>query len=77
MPKSLTTQNIAEIGNIRFVVDDKGQLTSILVNCEINYGRFGVMEEIDLIPELTDNQKQAAQKFYDNLKSKLEKVILG
>jgi hypothetical protein len=77
MAKTMQAQNIANINDIRFETDDKGQLTKLEVNCEVNYGKFGMMESVDLIPELNAAQKKAAQAFYETLKSKLEKVILG
>jgi len=77
MPKTLTAKNIASIGNIRFETDNAGNLTKVEVTCEVNYGTMGLNETIDLLPQLTAAQKTAAQNFYNNLKSKLEALILG
>jgi hypothetical protein len=77
MVKTLTAKNIASIGSIRFEVDASGNLTKVEVNCEINYGELGMTQTIDLLPQLTSAQKQVAQSFYNNLKSKLEMIILG
>jgi len=76
MAKTLIAKNIANIGSIRFVADEAGNLTKIEVTCEVNYGTLGMTETIDLLPQLTTPQKKVAQNFYSNLKLKLEEVIL-
>ncbi len=77
MAKTLTAQNIANISNIRFGTDADGNLTKIEVSCEVNYGTMGINQMVDLLPELTATQKTAAKAFYDSLKTKLGKVLLG
>ena len=77
MAKTLIAKNIANIDSVRFEVDGAGNLTKIEVSCEVDYGTMGLSETIDLLPELTAMQKITAKAFYNNLKTKLEKVILG
>ena len=77
MAKTYTAQKVANIENIRFGIDASGNLTLIEVSCEVDYGTMGLYETIDLLPELTAMQKITAKAFYNNLKTKLEKVILG
>ena len=77
MPKTLVAKNIAYINSVRFETNNAGNLIKIEVTCEVNYGTRGLAETIDILPQLTGAQKIAAKAFYDNLKAKLEKVILG
>ena len=77
MAKTLIAKNIANIGSIRFVADEAGNLTKIEVTCEVNYGTLGLTETVDLLPQLTSPQKATARTFYNNLKSRLEAIVLG
>ena len=77
MQRTYTAKNITNINSVRFETNDAGKLTKIEVTCEVNYGTRGLAETIDILPQLTGAQKIAAKAFYDNLKAKLEKVILG
>ena len=77
MPKTFTAKNIANISSVRFEVDENGNLTKIEVACEVNYGTLGLVETVDLLPQLTSPQKATARTFYNNLKSRLEAIILG
>ena len=77
MAKTFTAKNIASINQIRFEVNAQGNLTKIEVNCEVNYGKMGLPETVDLLPQLTNTQKEVAKSFYNSLKTKLDAIILG
>jgi len=75
MPKIIVPQNIAAINSIRYEID-KGEITSIKCDVEINYGKWGRNETIDLLPLLSESQKTNAVSFYMALKSLLTKEVL-
>ena len=76
MPKTIAAQNIASIGSIGFSTDQKGNLTHINASCEVNYGDFGRVETVDILPHLNLAQITAAQAFYSKLGQILTKVLI-
>ena len=77
MPKTFTAQSIGSISNVRFEVDANSNITKLLVSCEVNYGTMGLHEEIDILPQLTADQKVIAQQLYNAIKSAVSTAILG
>ncbi|MBI4282646.1 MAG: hypothetical protein HY672_04080 [Chloroflexi bacterium] len=77
MPKTVAAQNIADIRNLRFSVDDGGTLQGLEMTVEVNYGSFGATETLDVLPKLSAAQRTAAQALYDRLKAILEEKFLA
>ena len=78
MVKTITVQNIANIGDVSFVYDEAGKLKELNVGCEINYGTFGMMETVNILPHLTSpDEVGKANALYKAIKRELEKIYLG
>lgn len=77
MPKTYVAQKISNLSGVSFAADEEGKLTSIITVCEVNYGEMGQMETVDILPLLTDSEKQKAQVFYDKVMQKVTQAILG
>ena len=77
MAKMLSAKSIANIGNIRFGFDSDGNLNELLVSVEVNYGTFGVTENVSLADELTSTQKKQIAELFASAKSKIEKKYLS
>jgi len=76
MPKTLQAQSIANIGNVRFVVDGEGHLEELRVSCEVNYGQLGITEDVDIKPRLSSKEVRAAETLYQAIKKALENIYL-
>jgi hypothetical protein len=77
MPKTLTAQNIASIGEVRFEVDEDGNLTKLEVTCEVNYGSMGMTETLDILPHLkSPDEIGKAEALYKAIKRELEEIYL-
>jgi len=77
MPKTLQAQSIANIGNVRFVIDGEGYLRELRVSCEVNYGQLGITEDVDIKPHLSSRGIKAAEALYQAIKKALESIYLG
>jgi len=78
MPKTYTAQYIASIGSITFVYDEAGELKELNVECEVNYGTFGLTETVNILPHLTSpDEVGKADALYKAIKRELEKIYLA
>jgi len=76
MPKQYTADGLSGHITNRYEVDNYGDITAIHVTVSVNYGTMGRVENIDIWPTLTQNQKDAAQSIYNVEMSLLRKIIL-
>jgi len=78
MAKTLTVQNIANIGAISFVYGKDGKLAELNVNLEVNYGTFGMTETVNILPKLTSpDEIGKADALFKGIKRELEKIYLA
>ena len=76
MVKTFTAQNVVSVNPLQFVFRE-GNLTQILVNTEVNYGEMGMNHTFDILPHLTDNQKERALQTYEFIRGIIEQEFLG
>lgn len=75
MAKTFVAQNVVSVNPLHFEV--KGNVvTGLIASCEVDYGELGMTHQIDLWGLLTDSQRTQAQKLYEFVKAKVEKIIL-
>lgn len=76
MPRQYTAQEVKSINPLHFE-QKQGVVTGLIVNCEVNYGEIGMTHQIDLWGDLTDYQREWAQKLYNFVKARIEAIIMG
>ena len=76
MAKSFTAKKIARINNIRPAVNKEGIMTAMEVSCEVNYGEFGRVQTVDILPLLGNADQANAQVMLNRTKAGLEAYFL-
>jgi len=78
MPRTLTAQNIVNIGAINFVFDEAGELSELNVTVEVNYGTLGLTETVNILPLLpAPRETNRAKALYEAIKRELEEYYLA
>lgn len=72
----LTAQNVTSIDSLNFVKGPGGQVEEILVNCQVNFGKFGIPFQAKILKHLSENQKGAAQTLYNKILDVLNKMLV-
>ena len=76
MVKILEAKNVHEISSLQWVWKD-GALVKLMVNCEVNYGDRGCIEQVDILPSLKDTQVTTAKVLYNAIKNLVNTHFLG
>ena len=76
MPKQFTAQSVQSVNPLQWVWKD-GQLVQILVGCEVNYGELGMTHQVDILPDLTPEQRTRAEQIYQRIRYLVEVHFLG
>ncbi len=76
MPIQHTAQSVHSMSSIRFEVEND-VVKGFTVDCEVEYGEFGMNHTIDVWAKMNSNQKTRVQELYNLLKLKVEKIVLG
>jgi len=76
MPKTLVCKGFTN-ANVVKITAEKGIVTNVSVDCEVNYGDMGQSETISIFSSLTDAQKTMLQGIFDKAIIRVGQVLLG
>lgn len=76
MAKTYKAQSIQGNHDWDFSVDSEGDITSLVIRSEVNYGTMGMTEELDIYPHLSSTQKKELQEIYDKVKDWFDRQFL-
>jgi len=72
----LKAKEIRSINGLRFEKDGVGNISKILVQCEVNMGKMGLPLEVNIYPHLNDAQKDRAKQLLSGIENIVEKMIV-